>query len=164
LYLVVLTGPEHKDKAFIFGICWGIGLGWLHPQHTTAFVSLISKGQEAELMGIYLLATQILGWLPPLVFTALNEAGYPMTLGLGSLTIFFAVGIICIILVKIVLSRTSATTTIIDHHNKNSGHPDMGIGSPLSKYRQVPSSNLDSSERSYQSSSSKTSLELPPLS
>lgn len=31
------------------------------------------KGQEAELAGFYLYCTQILGWLPPLVFTFFNE-------------------------------------------------------------------------------------------
>lgn len=32
------------------------------------------KGQEAELAGFYLYCTQILGWLPPLVFTIFNES------------------------------------------------------------------------------------------
>lgn len=31
------------------------------------------KGQEAELAGFYLYCSQILAWLPPLVFTIFNE-------------------------------------------------------------------------------------------
>jgi ABC-type transport system involved in multi-copper enzyme maturation permease subunit len=75
-------------------------LGWLHPQHTTAFVSIIPRGQEAELMGMYLLCGQFFAWLPPMVFTLLNEMGYPMTYGLASLAMFFIAGIFCILMMS----------------------------------------------------------------
>jgi MFS-type transporter involved in bile tolerance (Atg22 family) len=89
-----LKGPHDKHKTVLFGIGWGIALAWLQPQHTTAFVPIIPKGQEAELMGMYLLSGQILSWLPPAVFTLLNELGLPMSLGLGSLSFFFFAGFI----------------------------------------------------------------------
>ena len=69
----------------------------MHPQHTTTFVTITphqrGKG-ETELMGLFLFATQILGFLPPLVFTILNEAGYPMWLGLSTLIVYFGIGLI----------------------------------------------------------------------
>ncbi len=50
-------------------------------------------------MGLYLCACQILGWLPPLVFTAMNEGGLSMRLGLASLNIYFLGSLIVYFLV-----------------------------------------------------------------
>jgi UMF1 family MFS transporter len=93
---LALTGPEDRHMTFIFGALWGLGLGWLHPVHVTAYISIIPTGQEAELMGMFLLCGQILAWLPPLVFTILNELGVDMAYGLGSLNLFFAAGLACL--------------------------------------------------------------------
>ena len=92
-----LHGPEDKEKTYLFAACWGICLGWLHPMETSAYVSLIEKGQETEMMGIYLLLCQILTWLPPLLFTFLNEYGFKMGIGLASLSIFFVIAILCLL-------------------------------------------------------------------
>jgi MFS-type transporter involved in bile tolerance (Atg22 family) len=65
---LVLTGPEDRHMTFIFGALWGLGLGWLHPVHITAYISIIPTGQEAELMGMFLL--NVKGFLlRSLVFT-----------------------------------------------------------------------------------------------
>ena len=45
-------------------------------------------------MGFYLFADQCVSWLPPLVFTAMNEAGVSERLGLSSIVIFFALGLL----------------------------------------------------------------------
>lgn len=90
----VLRGPNDKHLAVIFGILWGSALGWLQPQHTTAYVPIIPRGQEAELMGIYLFSGQFLSWLPPTVFTVMNELQIPMSYGLGSLSVFFALALL----------------------------------------------------------------------
>jgi MFS-type transporter involved in bile tolerance (Atg22 family) len=50
-------------------------------------------GQEAELSGFFVFSSNILVWLPPLIFTAMNESGISMQWGLMSLVIFFAFGI-----------------------------------------------------------------------
>jgi MFS-type transporter involved in bile tolerance (Atg22 family) len=50
-------------------------------------------GQEAELSGFFVFSSNILVWLPPLIFTAMNESGISMRWGLVSLVIFFALGI-----------------------------------------------------------------------
>jgi MFS-type transporter involved in bile tolerance (Atg22 family) len=93
---IVLTGPEHKQYTFIFGTMWGIGLGWLHPMHTILFLGLTPDHARTEFMGIFIFSQQILAWLPPLVFTILNEVGVPMTIGLASLNVFFAIGLCCL--------------------------------------------------------------------
>lgn len=50
-------------------------------------------------MGIYLCSSQILGWLPPLVFTAMNEAGVTMYWNVASLCIFFGLAFLVSFLV-----------------------------------------------------------------
>lgn len=54
-------------------ICITIQIGWFYPIELNLFSALMPKGQEAELAGFFLYCTQILGWLPPLVFTLFNE-------------------------------------------------------------------------------------------
>lgn len=94
LAIFVLTGPETKQYSYIFAVFWGIGLGWQQPMHSTAYISMIPKGSEAELMSLYLVSGQLLSWLPPLVFTALNEAGFSMSIGFWSVNIFLLIAIL----------------------------------------------------------------------
>jgi UMF1 family MFS transporter len=86
---LVLRGPQHKHYMNLFSVMWGTGLGWLHPQNTTMFISLTPSHSQTEYMGIYNFAQSIIGWLPPLVFTIMNENGVEMNYGLASLNIFF---------------------------------------------------------------------------
>ncbi|EEC47125.1 predicted protein [Phaeodactylum tricornutum CCAP 1055/1] len=97
---IYLRSPNDKKTVAIFGALWGLGIGWLSPTHTTAFISIMPTGSEAELMGNYLVACQILSWLPPLVFTLLNENGIPMAFGLASLDLYFLLGLICLIPIR----------------------------------------------------------------
>jgi hypothetical protein len=59
---------------------------------------LIPPGQDAELMGVYLFAGQILTWLPPLVFTVLNEVGVNQRIGVGTLAVYFLIGAVALVL------------------------------------------------------------------
>jgi UMF1 family MFS transporter len=95
---IVLTLPR-KNWVYLFAPLWGICQGWLHPQHTTIFVTITPHDdkQVVELMGVFLFACQILSFLPPLVFTLLNEAGYSMRLGMASLILYFVLGLVGLI-------------------------------------------------------------------
>ena len=88
-----LRPASSQNLALLYGFFWGICKGWLHPIHTTIFVTISPKGQEVEMMGLYFFACQILAFLPPLVFTVLNENGLNMSLGMASLNIYFALGL-----------------------------------------------------------------------
>jgi MFS transporter, UMF1 family len=94
----ILNGPSQKKYMNVFGILWGTGLGWLHPQNTTMFVSLTPCHSQTEYMGIYNFAQSILGWLPPLIFSILNENGVPMNIGLASLNVFFFMALMALVL------------------------------------------------------------------
>jgi MFS-type transporter involved in bile tolerance (Atg22 family) len=91
---MILTSSQDKHLTPVFGVLWGLGLGWLHPMHSTIFITISPRGQESELMAIYLFCGQVFSWVPPLLFTILNEAGVRMSVGLGSLNIFFMAGLI----------------------------------------------------------------------
>ena len=69
----MLADKTFRNLVWLFGAIWGFLLGWYFPTEVNIFSSLMPKGQEAELAGFYLYCTQILGWLPPLVFTLFNE-------------------------------------------------------------------------------------------
>lgn len=93
----MLTGPEHKGVAYIYGALWGLLMGWLSPVDTTMFISVMPKDSRAEFMGIFMLAVSVLAWLPPLAFSVLNEAGINMAWGLASLNLFFMLAALCLL-------------------------------------------------------------------
>lgn len=86
-----LHGQDAQIKAYCFAVVWGLAFGWVYPTEKVLYCTIIPKGQEAELMGVYICACQILSWLPPLVFSIMNEAGVPMQLGLLTLISYFLV-------------------------------------------------------------------------
>jgi MFS-type transporter involved in bile tolerance (Atg22 family) len=127
---VILTGPQDKHLTPLFGALWGLGLGWLHPMHSTIFISISPRGQASELMALYLFCGQVFSWLPPLLFTILNEAGVRMSFGLASLNIFFVAGLIFLSLMgdySASLERGAATVpaneSITDHCSEISLSP-----------------------------------------
>ena len=94
-----LDGPEDKRFAKLFGMFWGLGIGWLSPMDTSSFITLKPPGNETEWMANYLMATMILFWLPPIVFTTLNEHGFPMVIGMASLGVYFVLALLSLSLV-----------------------------------------------------------------
>jgi len=86
-----MHSPETKGMSYLFGALWGLGFGWIYPTQRNLYCNIMPCGQESELMGIYIFAGQILVWLPPLIFTAFNEAGISMKYGLMSDAAFFAI-------------------------------------------------------------------------
>lgn len=58
------------------------------------FAMGVPHGQETELAGFYTYCRSILTWLPPLIFTVMNEVGVDMMWGLLSLLIFFCFGLV----------------------------------------------------------------------
>lgn len=89
-----LTGPEVEYLVWIYAIFWGFMLGWFYPTEVNIYALLMPKGQESELAGFYLYCTQILAWLPPLVFTIMNENHIPLKFGGMHLNIYFFLALI----------------------------------------------------------------------
>lgn len=79
--------------AYFYGAVLGVLLGWFYPTENLFFSLCTPKGQETEMAGFFVYCTQILSWLPPLVFTALTEADVRQTYGIMSLSVYFAIAI-----------------------------------------------------------------------
>lgn len=93
---LVLQGPENKSAAYFFSVLLGINTGWFDPSERGFYVMIIPKNQDAEFMGIYISACQIIGWLPPLVFTAMNQAGIPSSISLATLSLYIILGLLAL--------------------------------------------------------------------
>ena len=93
---LILTGPGQQMRTYIVASIWGLGAGWKTMVERFTITQVIPKGQGAELMGFYLFSSQVLGWLPSLMFTAMNEAGVSQRVGLSMLIAFFLGGIVAL--------------------------------------------------------------------
>ena len=91
---LILAGEDSQHIMYLFAAVWGVCLGWLHPTNAALYCTIIPRGQESELMGFYLFSGLVFSWFPPFLFTFLNEIGASMRIGLASLNLFFAGGIL----------------------------------------------------------------------
>ena len=118
---IVLNGPDRKYATYGFCVVWGILLGWFYPTETLFFSMSLPKGSEAELSGFFVYCTQIMAWLPPLIFTLMNESGISMRWGLMSLVIFFFLAIAILHLIPswdVVLEEAAKDTNFVEVDNE----------------------------------------------
>ncbi|KAL3929238.1 MAG: hypothetical protein SGARI_004810 [Bacillariaceae sp.] len=107
-----IKGP--KELSFIWAAVIGLILGWFYPTENLFFSMCLPKGQEAELAGFYVYCTQILSWLPPLLFSVLVQADVPQKWGVVATAFGYAVSIMF-------LSCTGSWEEILEEaaHNKD---------------------------------------------
>ena len=74
LFSLVAYKPEQKGIGLALGIPMGVIFGWIFPAQRTLLVMLMPPACEAEMMGFGGFASQLLVWLPPLLFVVMNEA------------------------------------------------------------------------------------------
>jgi len=98
LFAIFLKGPGQHLETYILAVIWGAGTGWKWTCDRLVASCIIPEGQDAELMGFFLFSGQSLSWIPPLVFTAINEAGVSQRVGVATLDIFFVLAMICYLL------------------------------------------------------------------
>mmetsp|Transcript_14349 Transcript_14349/g.23229 ORF Transcript_14349/g.23229 Transcript_14349/m.23229 type:complete len:543 (+) Transcript_14349:110-1738(+) len=105
-----INGP--KELSFIWGLVVGILLGWFYHTESLFFSMCLPKGQEAELAGFFVYCTQILSWLPPLLFTILVENDISQKYGVIATSFGFLVG-------AVLLSCTGSWTEIVEEADRN---------------------------------------------
>jgi len=67
----------------------------MYSSQRVLFCTLIPKGQETEMMGLFTFVGQILGWIPPLIVTFMNESGVELRYGILVVTGFCFLAFIC---------------------------------------------------------------------
>ncbi len=87
-----IKDEDDINLAYAVAFLWGCLSGWYFPLVKLIFSIIIPSGQEAELAGFFLYCSQILSWLPPLVFTVMNEAGVHLRWGGMHLNIYLFIG------------------------------------------------------------------------
>ena len=96
LAALILTGPNQNWRAYLIAGGWGLGAGWKNTVERFAVTQIIPVGQDAELMGFYLFSSQVIVWLPTLIFTSMNDAGVSQRVSITILIAFFMSGIGCL--------------------------------------------------------------------
>jgi MFS-type transporter involved in bile tolerance (Atg22 family) len=91
---LILNNPTKEMAAYIMGFFCGFWLGWYYPLEKLIYSMIVPKGQESELAGFFLYCSQILTFLPPLVFALMNEAGINLKWGGIHLNIYMSVGLV----------------------------------------------------------------------
>mmetsp|Transcript_24425 Transcript_24425/g.45517 ORF Transcript_24425/g.45517 Transcript_24425/m.45517 type:complete len:531 (+) Transcript_24425:237-1829(+) len=117
-----LKGP--KELSYIWGGFVGVLLGWFYPTENLFFSMCLPKGQEAELAGFFVYCTQILGWLPPLLFSFLVQADVSQKYGV----IVSAFGFVAAILL---LSCTGSWEDIVAEAERNAAVDLTGSSADL---------------------------------
>lgn len=95
----IMIDETRKNWAYLFGILWGFCLGWYFPTRILFFSIILPKGQETEFSGFNVYCSQVLVWLPPLLFTLTIEYGFHMKWGLISLSLFFIIAFLILFMV-----------------------------------------------------------------
>jgi MFS-type transporter involved in bile tolerance (Atg22 family) len=85
-----------KNVSYVWGFFIGLMLGWHYPTEGLIFSMCLPKGQDTELCGFYVYCTQILVWLPPLIFSALVNNGVSQNYGTITIVFFFIVAVVLI--------------------------------------------------------------------
>lgn len=87
----LMTDENSKMITYVMGGIWGTAFGWFYTAQTSFYALLIPQEQAAEMAGIFSFCTVIIAWIPPMIFTAMNEGGIHMRFGLLHLVFYFVV-------------------------------------------------------------------------
>jgi len=90
-----LDTKEKADWIYMWAAFWGIAYGWTYPSQRVLICTLIPKGQEAEMMGLFTFTGQVLGWLIPLIFTIMNEKSVELRLSCSIISYFVLFAFVC---------------------------------------------------------------------
>lgn len=132
---IVLTGPERSQYTTLFGLLWGMCLGWLHPMFLTTFVTIRPSGMDAQMMSLYLFCGTGFTWLPPLVFTLCNEYGVPISWSMLSLNLFFLVAIICLFVMGDYKGAIEAGKAMSPSLHSSTGELEPNTSIPVEEHR-----------------------------
>ena len=91
-FIGFIAGPDQINWTYLFSVLYGVAYGWYYPSSNGFFVSLVPEELVTELWGFNMFASVILSWVPPLIFTTLNETTGNLRLGIIGILAFLLVG------------------------------------------------------------------------
>ncbi|KAG7363884.1 vacuole effluxer Atg22 like protein [Nitzschia inconspicua] len=83
-----------KELSYIWGTSLGILLGWFISTESLFFSMCLPRGQEAEMAGFFVFCTQILTWVPALIFTVLVQSNVQQKYGIISTSLGFLIALL----------------------------------------------------------------------
>lgn len=95
----ILEGPQQGNWFFLCAFAWGFFGGMIIPVGRALFLRITPRGQETELMGIFLFFINGFVWLPPLIMTVINEQGLSFRYIMPILGVFDFVALILLFLI-----------------------------------------------------------------
>ncbi|GMI55835.1 hypothetical protein ScalyP_jg7391 [Parmales sp. scaly parma] len=105
--------PEHSAMLVLVGGLFGLGIGSIQSIQRSFYLCVVPSGNEAEMFGIYVLFTQILGFLPNLIFSVCNELLGSIRFATLVLFLFHFVGFVLVSRVDYEKGRREASAS--DH-------------------------------------------------
>jgi len=87
------TTSERIWLVYIYAAIWGISFGCFYATQRVLFCRLTPKGKQFEFMGFFMFFGNLLGWLPPIIFTVMNEKGVRMQYAFCVLPVFSAISL-----------------------------------------------------------------------
>jgi len=78
VFYATVTGSDSIAEFYIYILLFGMGSGGYYASETALVSMLVPLDKEAELMGTYVFCTRIFIWIPPTIYTILNERGVPV--------------------------------------------------------------------------------------
>lgn len=90
----LIAGPDQLGLFYLLSAGIGIVLGWLVPTERVLFCTLAPVGHEAEMMGLILCVHSMAAWVPPLLFSIMNEAGFSLRWALASQDVLYAFALV----------------------------------------------------------------------
>lgn len=81
--VLFVSGPQQIPLYYVFAAIEGVSLGWIVPTEKVLLCSLTFL-DESETLGLILCIHTLAAWLPPFLFTAINQLGLGIRLSLSS--------------------------------------------------------------------------------
>ncbi len=127
LIVVYVHTPERASWVYFVGVFYGIGIGATYPVQRSFMFVLAPFGQEMEMYGHFQSCSYLLGWVPGLLFTIINEAFNSLRFAMLSIMGFHLIGFFFIALIDLEAGRAASEKTMhLKWDSKAAGSLDIG--------------------------------------
>ena len=103
-----LYQPDEKDRAYIFAVLWGFGMGIYYTLEKATYFFIIPPSQAAKFSGLSMFAGKIISWAPLLSFFLMYEQLGTMQYGLAVMGGYFLIGGLLFMSIDIETARSQA--------------------------------------------------------